>query len=440
MRHLFLCLWLILVSTAARCQKDSILKPIARTNLHFQTTYIYQYSARFKTPYSGTNSLSGDEEKQNSMTMTLFAGLRLWKGAEFYLNPELAGGSGLSGALGMGGSSNGETFRVGNPSPTLYLGRAFLVQTFALGPDGEQTEDAANALNTFMPEHHIRLLIGKYSLGDLFDINLVSNSPRTSFINWSLMNTGAWDYAANVRGYTLAAGAELSLNKYAVKLAAASLPTIANGDQLSTDYKNNLALNLEFDHSYKWKGKEGNVRLLLFSNHTHMGNYAIALENQSGMNPPDVVSTRAEGRRKSGIALNADQEITPEFSLFTRIGWNDGKNETWCFTEIDRTIALGANLKGKHWNRADDELGIACVSNGLSDEHRNYLANGGLGFILGDGKLNYGHEIIGEMYYSCKVLKAGLWLTADYQFCGNPGYNRDRGPANIASIRLHVEL
>src|SRR5438067_2356345 len=182
-----------------------------RANLHFQTTYIYQYKPAFHSPYEGPNSLSGGKEEKNSLTATVFLGLKLWRNAEFYFNPELAGGSGVSGALGMAGSSNGETFRVGNPSPTLYLARAFFVQTFGIkGSDVDTIDDGANALATFTPKNHLRFLIGKYSLGDFFDQNAVSNSPRTQFMNWSLMNTGAWDYAANVRGYTLAAGAELS--------------------------------------------------------------------------------------------------------------------------------------------------------------------------------------------------------------------------------------
>ncbi len=431
------------LSTLASAQQDTIRKPVtSRFNLHFQTTYIYQYSARFKTPYSGENSLSGDEEKQNSLTMTLFGGARFWKGAEAYVNPEIAGGSGLSGALGMGGSSNGETFRVGNPAPTLYLARAFFSQTIGLkGNDVDTVEDDANALATFSPKNHLRFLIGKFSLGDLFDQNAVSNSPRTQFMNWSLMNTGAWDYAANVRGYTFAAGVELALNNWAYKLAAASLPEEANGDKLSTDFSKSLALNAEIDRTYKWQGREGTARLLGYHNRTHMGSYQQTL---GLILPPntqfDVTETRAEGRTKSGFAFNANQELSDAFSAFTRIGWNDGKAETWCFTEIDQTFALGAQLKGLKWKRDEDVLGLALVANGLSADHREYLKRGGSGFILGDGTLNYAPEMIGELYYSAKLRKEGLWLSGDYQLCLNPAYNSDRGPASIASIRIHVEL
>lgn len=414
-------------------------RPAGRFNLHFQTTYIYQYSARFHSPYEGQNSLSSNEERDNSLTMTLFGGARLWKGAEVYVNPEIAGGSGLSGALGMGGSSNGETFRVGNPSPALYLGRAFFVQTIGLkGSDYDTVEDGANALATFTPKNHLRFVVGKYSLGDVFDQNNVSNSPRTQFMNWSLMNTGAWDYAANVRGYTLAASAELSLHDWSYKIAAAALPIEANGDRLETQYSKSLALNAEIDRTYKWHGREGNLRVLGFHNKTHMGSYAAAFATMQ--DTPDVVSTRDYGRTKTGFAISADQEFSDNLSAFARIGWNDGKTETWCFTEIDQTFALGAQLKGIKWKRNDDMLGLAFVVNGLSTDHRDYLKAGGYGFILGDGGLNYAPETIGELYYSAKLRKEGLWLTADYQLCLNPGYNKDRGPASIASIRVHVEL
>jgi len=432
----FLAVW-----TTAQAQQDTMRKPSSRFNLHFQTTYIYQYSARFLSPYEGPNSLSADEEKQNSLTMTLFGGVRLWKGAEFYVNPEIAGGSGLSGALGMGGSSNGETFRVGNPAPTLYLARAFFTQTIGLkGSDVDTVEDGANALATFSPKNHLRFIVGKYSLGDVFDQNAVSNSPRTQFMNWSLMNTGAWDYAANVRGYTFAAAAELSLNNWSYKIAAAALPEEANGDKLETDFGKSLALNAEIDRTYKWRGREGNVRLLLFHNKTHMGNYAEAQEILGPWLAPDVELTRKYGRTKAGFAFNADQQLTDNLSAFARIGWNDGRNETWCFTEIDQTLAIGGQLTGNKWRRGEDVIGLAFVANGLSQDHRNYLAAGGEGFILGDGRLNYAPEAIGELYYSAKLRKEGLWLSADYQLCLNPGYNKDRGPASIASIRVHVEL
>ncbi len=413
-----------------------------RFGLHFQTTYIYQYSGRFHTPYSGPNSLNGNEEKENSLTMTLFGGARLWKGAEVYVNPEIAGGSGLSGATGMAGSSNGETTRVGDPSPTLYLGRAFIRQTFAIGGgQTDTTEDGLNSLPGVFPHNRLRLYLGKFSLGDVFDQNAVSNSPRTQFMNWALMNMGAWDFAANVRGYTLAAVAELALGNSMFKIGVAELPREANGDALSPNLSQSFSVNLEIDQDYKLHGRTGTIRLLAFHNRTHMGSYAEALSIAAATNTiPDVIGTREEGRTKTGIVINGDQEINNQMSAFFRAGWNDGKTETWCFTEIDQSLAIGAGLKGNSWKRPNDRVGFAIAINGLSKDHRNYLAAGGMGFIIGDGRLNYAPETIGELYYNILMHPAGLWLTADYQLCLNPGYNRDRGPASIASIRLHVEI
>ena len=411
-----------------------------RFNIHFQTTYIYQYKPAFTAPYSSTNSLSGIEEKQNSLTSTLYLGARLWKGAEIYVNPELAGGSGLSGALGMAGSSNGETFRVGNPAPSLYLGRAFFKQTIALGYEKECIDEDANQLSIKQPKDYLRFYIGKYSLGDLFDNNEFSNSPREQFMNWALMNNGAWDYAANVRGYTLAFATELQLNSMNYKIASATLPTVANGSKLNTNLDEALAINAEISKTYAIRNKTGHVRLLAYHNRANMGNYVLAMKNLPASDTPDITATRVFSRDKNGFGLNADQEITNTVGIFARIGYNDGKNETWCFTEIDRSYSIGLNFDGEGWKRNDDNGGIALVMNGLSKDHRNYLAQGGSGFILGDGGLNYAPEAIAELYYNIKPVKLPIWITGDYQFCINPGYNSDRGPVHVFSLRVHVEI
>jgi high affinity Mn2+ porin len=411
-----------------------------RLNLHFQTTYIYQYKPSFHSPYEGNNSLVGKEERQNSITATLYLGARLWKGAEIYINPEIAGGSGLSGALGMAGSSNGETFRVGNPSPTLYSARYFIKQNFALGKEKEWQEDDANQLSGYIPKNYLSLYFGKFSLGDLFDNNEYSNSPRTQFMNWALMNNGAWDYAANVRGYTYSFSAELKLNSLSYKLALAALPKEANGEKLNTNFKDSfaLAINAEIDKACSAKGKKGNIRLLLYYNNANMGNYQEAMK-MAGI--PNIEVTRSLGRTRWGWGINFDQELNNNSGLFGRIGWNNGKNETWAFTEIDHSASLGVSFKGDQWKRNEDNAGAAIVINGLSKDHRNYLAKGGDGFILGDGALNYGSEGITELYYNLKPsAKIPLWMTADYQFVLHPGYNNDRGPAHIFSIRIHTEF
>jgi len=411
-----------------------------RFNLHFQTTYIYQYKPKFLSPYEGANSLTGDEEKQNSLTATMYLGVRLWKGGAIYINPEIAGGSGLSGALGMAGSSNGETFRVGNPAPSLYMGRAYLQQTFALGGSDSYTSDDANQLGGLQPDDYLRLVAGKYSLGDFFDNNEYSNSPRTQFMNWALMNNGAWDYAANVRGYTLAFTAGLQKGNMNYKACIAAVPTEANGAKLNTDISKGFALNAEVTRSYQLHHQPGHLRILGYYNTAESGNYQRAVR-YPGVGGPDITLSRGEAlRHKIGFGINADQQLNDMLGLLARIGWNDGKNETWAFTEIDRTASMGLAVNGKKWKRPDDNGGIAFLVNGLSADHRNYLEAGGSGFILGDGKLNYAPETAAEIYYSFKPAGAPLWVSGDYQLCFNPGYNADRGPVNIFSVRVHAEL
>ncbi|MBS1783409.1 MAG: carbohydrate porin [Bacteroidetes bacterium] len=411
-----------------------------RFSLHFQTTYVYQYKPQFRSPYESSNSLIGAEEHQNSLTSTLYLGARLWKGASIYINPELAGGSALSGAFGMGASSNGETFRVGNPAPTLFLGRAYLMQEFPLSSREEYNESDANQFQGMFPLDYFRIYVGKYALGDMFDNNSYSNSPRTQFLNWALMNNGAWDYAADVRGYTYAFTVELQQKSMNYKISLAAQPLEANGPKLNTNLEEANAINAEVSHSYKIGQRKGMVRLLGYRNAAYSGNYRLAMAQLP--DTPNIVATRQFGvmRTKYGLGLNAEQEITNYIGAFARLGWNDGKNETWAFTEIDQTASLGISLNGEWWHRKEDGAGVAVIASGLSKDHRDYLADGGYGFVLGDSKLNYGSEFVAELYYSYKPSRLPIWFTGDYQFVQNPSFNKDRGPVNIFSLRLHVQL
>ncbi len=413
----------------------------SRVNLHFQTTYIYQYQPAFSAAYSGQNSMKNVVDKENSITATLNLGIKLWKGAEFYINPEIAGGSGLSGAYGLAASTNGETFRVGDPSPTLYLARAMLVQTIQLGAKGDTfIAEAANETGGMKPRNYLKFYLGKMSLGDLFDVNSYSNNPRSQFMNWCLMYNGAWDYAANLRGYTYAFATVLQEGNMGYKLALATLPVVANGADLNTNLNQEYSLNGQVERAYKLVNKPGMWRLLGYYNYGDMGNYAQAIKNILPGDVPDLVSTREQGRTKIGFGLNAEQQINDYIGLFARLGWNDGKNETWCFTEADQSISAGISINGNKWQRKDDVIGFAVDVNGLSASHRQYLADGGLGFQLGDGRLSYANESAAELYYNYKLTTKNLWLSGDYQLVVNPGYNSDRGPVNVFSFRLHVEL
>ena len=413
---------------------------LPRWNLHFQSTYIYQYKPTFNADYSGQNSLKTAEERDNSITATLFLGIRLWKGAELYINPEIAGGSGLSGAYGMAASTNGETFRVGDPSPTLYLARGYLKQTIALDDKTTRADDGANQLQTTYATRNLSFYLGKFSLGDLFDNNVFATGPRISFLNWCFMNNGAWDYAANLRGYTLSFTTALQWDNMTYKAALATMPTVANGPDLNTNISQEYAINAEVTRSFKINKKDGHLRLLGYYNNGDMGSYRESMQKTTFAGPPDVTITRQYYRDKYGVGLNFDQQLTRTLGMFARAGWSDGQNETWCFTEADRSVSAGLCVNGAKWKRKDDNFGVAVVVNGLSDIHEKYLANGGMGFQLGDGTLNYAHETVAECYYSYKPVASGIWLSLDYQFALNPGYNADRGPVHVFSFRAHVEL
>lgn len=420
---------------------NRILNDSQRFNLHYQVTYINQTKPKMRAKYSDSLSLNPMRENQNSITATLFIGAKLWKGAAFFFNPEVAGGSGLSGAQGMGGSSNGETFRVGNPSPQLYVARAYLEQTIPLTKKTEEQSDDENQLEMQVPYNYLKFTVGKFSLADMFDNNDLSNTPRTQFMNWALMNNGAWDFAANVRGYTYIAAAELDYGFLNYKLAFANLPKVANGADLNTKISQELAINAQVTAKFNINKLPGHASILYFNNKADMGSYEEALQISKETNTiPDIIATRQRERHKYGFGLNFDQEFPKDFGLFGRFGWNNGKTETWNFTEIDKTASLGVNVNGTSWHRIHDVFGLAFVTNGLSNSHKNYLAAGGYGFVLGDGKLNYAQENVMEIFYNFKPTNKPFWITGDYQLALNPGYNKDRGPANFFSVRVHTEF
>jgi len=440
MKHFFIISLLVLPVLSVLGQDTNDSSGPKRFNLHFQTTYIYQYMPAFYSPYNGVNSLKGAEQKQNSLTATLCLGIRLWKNCDIYINPEIAGGSGLSGAFGLAASTNGETYRVGDPAPQLYLARGYIQQTIRLGKGSTSEADVANQCGGIQPAQYIRFLAGKFSLADIFDNNAFSSSPRTQFMNWAIMNNAAWDYAANVRGYTYSFATIVQLKDISYKIAIAALPTVANGPDLNTDLSRSYSINAEVAKGYKIGEKAGLIRMLGYYNRADMGSYRQAISASDSGQVPNIISTREYGRSKTGLGLNMEQQLTGAIGLFGRVGWNNGATETWCYTEADQTITGGLSINGKGWQRKDDNTGIAIVVNGLSKDHRDYLADGGLGFELGDGKLSYNNEAAVEWYYSYKPVAYPIWISGDYQFVANPGYNQARGPVNVFSLRVHVEL
>jgi high affinity Mn2+ porin len=409
-----------------------------RFNVHFQQTVITQYKPGFSAPYTGNNSLFTGEETQTSLTTTLFGGARLWKGMEAYFNPEMSGGSGLSKTLGIAGFPNGETFRVGGAEPKIYIARLYFTQNFEWGNDKEYIEDDVNQLAGWKSKRYLKVTVGKFGMADFFDGNEFSHDARSQFMNWSLMDNAAWDYPANTRGYVFGAVAELGQPNWALRFGYTMTTTSANGAIWDERISHANTQTLEYEKRYQLNGHKGTLRLLAFRNNGKMGVYRDAIDQNSAA--PDVDATQAYGRHKYGFGISADQYLTNDFGVFAKASYNDGKTETWAFTEIDRSLSLGAVLKGTSWRRKDDELGLAFVGNGISKDHQDYLAAGGYGFIIGDGQLNYSPELIAEVYYKLNAYQHKLWLSPDYQFIANPAYNRDRGPVNVFSLRAHVEF
>lgn len=403
---------------------------------HFQQTVVSQTKPSINAPYSGTNSLIQSKETQASITATFFTGVKLWKGAEGYFDAELSGGSGLSGAKGIAGFTNGEAFRIGDAAPKIYLARLYLKQTIPLSKEYVTVEDGINQIATQYPKKYLRFVLGKFCLSDFFDLNTYSHDPRSQFMNWALMSHGAWDYAANVRGYTSGYVVEYGSPEVGIRLSTTAVPTTANGPDLNYHFAKNYSHSAEISKPFGKSGKQTIIRLLGYYTKTYMGNYAIATQTFD----KDITETRKDGRTKIGFGLNAEQQLNANAGLFFRTSWNDGKNETWAFTEIDHSISLGFSNAGTKWKRPNDTFGVAIVANGISKEHQAYLANGGYGFIVGDGKLNYGLEKIFETYYNIHLHDKHFWLAPNYQFVVNPAYNKDRGPVNVFSLRAHAEF
>jgi high affinity Mn2+ porin len=408
------------------------------SNFHFQFTTVTQHKYKINAPYTGLKSLTVPAETATTLTATIFWGSKLWNHAALYINPEVAGGSGVSSAQGIAGFTNGEAFRVGNPSPTVYLARMFLQQTFNLGGEQVYVGGGANEVYKKRSRKYIDLVVGKFSIADYFDKNSYSHDPRSQFLNWGLMSNGAWDYPANVRGYTWGVVVEYGTPKYSLRAASSMVPSEANGNTMDKNYAQANSNVIEFEKHYLINKQSGKIRALGFYTHAHMGNYLQAI-NENPTNP-DITLTRAYGRTKYGFGINIEQSLSDNVGLFARAGWNDGYNETWAFTEIDRTASLGLFIDGAQWKRMNDQFGFGSVVNGLSSYHRDYLASGGYGFILGDGQLNYSHEWITEVFYRANLFSDTFYVTPNFQFVVNPAYNKDRGPATIVGLRVHVEF
>lgn len=420
----------------------------AHWSVHFQMTVIDQIHTAFHAAYSGDNSFADTVEAGAvSVTSTLFIGRKLWKGAAFYFDPELSGGRGLSSALGIAGALNGETYRIGDASPVVSIARAYIQQMIPLGhSDSVSIDNGKNQVGMSVPASRLVITAGKFSMSDFYDNNSYSHDPRTQFLNWALMSNGAWDYPANTKGYTVGLVAELTRPHWSLRLSSVEVPVIANHSEMEYVFGKAHSETAECQQNITLGKQPGVIRLLVSYTASRAPSYqqGLAALEDGDTTLLQVISGNAKGTtyggKKTGIGLNVEQQITDDIGVFARAGFNDGKHVSWAFTEIDQTFHAGLNFKGTQWKRKEDVAGIAGVINGISADHRAFLKAGGYGFIIGDGGLNYGNEAILEAYYNAKLFDH-VWLSLDYEFVHNPGYNKDRsGPIHIFGVRGHVEF
>lgn len=402
-----------------------------------QATYLWQQKPSFRAAYSGPNSLSTQKEKAYTFSSTAYLGWRPASGLEVWFNPEVVQGVAFSGLHGLGGFPNGEQQKVSGPNPTFYRSRLFLRKTWALGGEDLQLEAAANQFALKTKQDRVVFTAGNLAVTDVFDPNSYAHDARTQFMNWAFLTHGAFDFAADARGYSWGAATEYYKGDWAFRAGRFMQPAESNGLPLDKRIWRHYGDQIEIQHAQQLAGRPGQAKLLLFRNHARMGAFQDAIQNAGGA-APDLATVRRE-QSKRGVAFAFEQEVHDDIGIFSRASWHDGRTETYAFTEIDRSVSAGVSIKGGRWSRGEDTLGIAVAVNGLSSAHQRYLSAGGFGAFLGDGALNYGHERIGEIYYSLRLAR-GAWLSLDYQRFINPGYNRDRGPVSIASIRAHMEF
>ncbi len=416
-----------------------------------QTNIIFQAHAPFHSPYDGDNSLQARGEYKTSLLGTLYLGAELIRNprfsTEFLLDFESSGGRGVSQALGLAGFTNLDVVRNPSLGSKPYIARIQLHQTIGLGGSLRESDRTPFSLTTQVPTRRFDLRFGKMSLPDVLDLNSIGTDSHLQFLNWTIDNNGAWDYAADTRGYTYAGVVEYDDRSFSARYALALMPTVANGVDVDWNIRRARGENVELELRRGLLGPllrsdhKGAVRLLGFVNHANMGVYRTANQNfERGLTATPVITDHAPATTvKYGVGLNFEQELTSNLRAFGRFGWNEGQHESYAYTEVDQTIAIGADYAMRRYNRPLDKGGLTLVSNAIKRDHQQYLKLGGEGFLLGDGTLHYAREDIVEAYYNLHAWR-GVFYSLDEQIVTHPGYNQDRGPVMVESVRMHVDF
>jgi len=407
-----------------------------RWEIHGQTTYLPQGYPRFRAVYTGTNSLTPAPQAQATWSNSLFLNARLWEGGEVYYNPELLQGFGLNDTVGAGGFPSGEAQKSNFPYPHYNTSRLFLRQTFGFGGEQEELASGPTQLAGKVDVSRLTIQAGKFAVMDVFDGNSYAKDTRKDFMNWSMWAPGAFDYSADKVGLTYGATAELNQKQWALRSGYFLMQSVSNSNSFDTKVFERGTYVLELETRFSLFSQPGKLRTIAWLNSAFSGSYRETLNNPAFN--LDIAQTRT-GRIKYGYVVSLEQALTDDVGVFGRWSWNDGKTEIMAFADIDASLSLGASIKGTRWGRPDDVIGIGGAINALSSDHRDFIAAGGLGVLIGDGQLNYRRERILETYYAFALNKQ-LTLTGDYQLITNPAYNADRGPVHVFSGRLHGEF
>ena len=410
-----------------------------RGAIHGQFTFVDQGTFAFRSPYRGPNSLDPGTRGRETADVTLYAGVRLWPGMEAWINPELDQGFGLSGTLGIAGFPSGEAYKVGMARPYFRLQRLFFRQTIDLGGEREKVEADLNQLRGTRTADRLVLTAGKFGVTDVFDTNAYAHDPRADFLNWALIDTGTFDYAADAWGYTVGGAAEWYVNRWTFRGGVFNLSKVPNSEHLEYGFSQFQGIG-EIEERHQLGGRPGKLKITGFLSRGRMGAFddAVALSQATGR-PADIAAVRRYGSR-SGVSFNLEQELADGVGVFARGGVAGGGVEPYEFADIDRTLAAGVSVKGARSGRPSDTFGFAAVVNGISKTHERFLAAGGTGILVGDGKLPHpGTEQILETYYDVAAFGAAH-VSLDYQLVDQPGYNRDRGPVSIVAARLHAQF
>ena len=409
-----------------------------RWAVHAQVTDIFQYHPAFASAFQGDQSFDHHEHTGNTVDFTLYLGVRPWTGAEVWLEPETYQGIAPNDVLGIAGYVNGDGAKVGKVHPYTRIARAFVRQTVDLGP---ATEDGDADLDQFggkQAKDRMVFTAGKLNATDIFDTNKYAHNPRADFLNWSLIDAGSYDYAADAWGYTYGAAAEWYRGDWTFRLGLFDMSIVPNNKTLTPDLSQ-FQYDAEVERRFALMGRPGAARATLFVDRAEMGTYVDAVALAAATRRPADTALVRRYRSRPGGMVNVEQEIADGVGVFARAGWDDGTYESYEYTDIDRTLQAGIQVGGKRWGRKDDTVGVAGVVNAISAEHQAYLNAGGLGILVGDGKLPHpGDERIIEAYYSL-ALGSITHLSVDYQFIANPAYNRDRGPVHVLGLRLHLQ-